>query len=184
MACGWSLRGDFFEFSSPLEHVTGMALSTPGTWPFREQFIKQRSPPLWFCWRATQNRTVNTSGQVINLNTNTAFKCVPHILGYLQFLQTVAELCADAHYYFAHSLNSPWGSNASSMCPVRHILTSWATRVGLRLWGAFFDSLLASSYPNKYFGEEMMFWGYCLHLQLYVNKFAHIQIILRALINH
>ena len=22
--------------------------------------------------------------------------------------RTVAELCADAHYYFAHSLNSPW----------------------------------------------------------------------------
>ena len=65
------------------------------------------------------DRTADTSGQVINLNTNTAFKCVPHILGYLQFLQTVAELCADAHYYFAHSLNSPRGSRASSMCPVR-----------------------------------------------------------------
>ena len=53
------------------------------------------------------DRTADTSGQVINLNTNTAFKYVPHMLGYLQFLQTVAELCADAHYYFAHSLNSP-----------------------------------------------------------------------------
>ena len=29
-----------------------------------------------------------------------------------------AELRADAHYYFAHSFNSPWGSKASSMCPV------------------------------------------------------------------
>ena len=69
------------------------------------------------------DRTADTSGQVNNLNTNTAFKCVPHILGYLLFLQTVAELCADAHYYFAHSLNSPWGSRASSMCPVRRVLT-------------------------------------------------------------
>ena len=76
------------------------------------------------------DRTVDTSGQVINLNTNTAFKCVLHILGYLQFLQTVAELCADAHYYFAHSLNSPWGSRASRMCPVRRVLTPWATRAG------------------------------------------------------
>ena len=38
---------------------------------------------------------------MINLNTNTALKCVPHILGYLQ---TVAELCADAHYYLFCSL--------------------------------------------------------------------------------
>ena len=53
-----------------------------------------------------------------------------HILRYLQFLQTVAELCADAHYYFAHSLNSPWGSRASSMCPVRRALIPWATRAG------------------------------------------------------
>ena len=41
----------------------------------------------------------------------------------ISFLQTVAELWADAHYYFVQSLNSPWGSRASSMCPVRHILT-------------------------------------------------------------
>ena len=31
------------------------------------------------------DQTADTSGQVINLNTNTAFKCIPHILGYLQF---------------------------------------------------------------------------------------------------
>ena len=61
------------------------------------------------------DRTADTSGQVINLNMNTAFKCVLYILVYLQYLQTVAELCADAHYYFAHSFNSPWGSKASSM---------------------------------------------------------------------
>ena len=48
------------------------------------------------------DQTADTSGQVINLNKDTALKCVPHILGYLQFFQTVAELCADAHYYFAH----------------------------------------------------------------------------------
>ena len=46
------------------------------------------------------DRTADTSGQVINLNMNTAFKCVSHLLGYLQFLQMVAELYADAHYYF------------------------------------------------------------------------------------
>ena len=45
--------------------------------------------------------TVDTSGEVINLNMNTAFKCVSHILGNLQLLQTVAELCADGHYGFA-----------------------------------------------------------------------------------
>ena len=66
-------------------------------------------------------KTADTSGQVITLNMNIAFKCVPHILGSLQLLQTVAELCADAHYYFAHSFNSPWGSKASSMCPVRRL---------------------------------------------------------------
>ena len=60
------------------------------------------------------DRTANTSGQVINLNPNTAFKCVLYILGNLQFLQTVAELCVDAHYYFAHSFNTPWGSKAYS----------------------------------------------------------------------
>ena len=43
------------------------------------------------------DQTADTSGQVINLNTNTAFKCKQHILGYLQSLQTVAELCADTH---------------------------------------------------------------------------------------
>ena len=48
------------------------------------------------------DQTVDTSGQVINLNMNTAFKCVSHIL---EHPQTVAKLCA--HYYFAHSLNSP-----------------------------------------------------------------------------
>ena len=53
------------------------------------------------------DQTADTSGQVINLNMNTTFKCVPHILGSLQFLQTVAELCADAHYYFAHSSIPP-----------------------------------------------------------------------------
>ena len=42
------------------------------------------------------DQTSDTSGQVINLNTNSTFKCVPHILGSLQLLQTVAELCADA----------------------------------------------------------------------------------------
>ena len=31
-------------------------------------------------------------------------------------LQTVEELCADAHYYFAHSFNSPWGTKATSIC--------------------------------------------------------------------
>ena len=51
------------------------------------------------------DRTADTSGQVINLYTNTAFKCVPHILGYLQFLQMVAELCANAHYYLFCSLS-------------------------------------------------------------------------------
>ena len=73
---------------------------------------------------------VDTSGYVINSNTNTAFKCVSHMLGNLQFLQTVAELGADAHYYFAHSFNSPWGSKASSMCPVR---PRWSF-VGQRVW--------------------------------------------------
>ena len=76
------------------------------------------------------NKTTDTSGQVINLNTNTVLKCVPHILGYLQFLQTVTELCVDAHYYFAHSFNSPLGSKTSSMCLVRRAPTPWATRVG------------------------------------------------------
>ena len=79
------------------------------------------------------DQTVDTSGWVINLNMNTAFKCVSHILGNLQFLQTVAELCADAHYYFANSFNTPWGSKASSICSVRWTLTPWATRVGLIL---------------------------------------------------
>ena len=77
--------------------------------------------------------TADTSGQVINLNINTAFKCIPHILGSLQLLQTVAELYAYAHYYFAHSFNSPSGSKVSSMCPVRRALTPWATRVGLKV---------------------------------------------------
>ena len=35
-------------------------------------------------------QTADTSGQVINLNMNTAFKCIPHILGSLPLLQTVA----------------------------------------------------------------------------------------------
>ena len=35
------------------------------------------------------DQTTDTSGQVINLNMNTAFKCVPHILESLQFLRTV-----------------------------------------------------------------------------------------------
>ena len=83
-----------------------------------------------FITALTGDWTIDTSGKVINLNTNTTFKCVPHILGYLQFLQMVAALCANAHYYFAHSFNSPWGSKASSMCPVRCALTPWATRVG------------------------------------------------------
>ena len=40
------------------------------------------------------DRTANTSGQVINLNTNTAFKCVPHILGSLQvFGDSSKALC-------------------------------------------------------------------------------------------
>ena len=85
----------------------------PPTTSFEQSFITA----------LTGNRTVDTSGQVINLNMNTAFKGRYHILGYLQFLQTVAELCADAYYYFAHSLNFPWGSKASSMCPVRRVLT-------------------------------------------------------------
>ena len=59
-----------------------------------------------------RDRTVDTSRQVINLKSNTASKCVPHILGNLQLLQTEAKLCADAHYYFAHFFNSPWGSKA------------------------------------------------------------------------
>ena len=46
-------------------------------------------------------------------------------------LQTAVEYCAIEHYYFAHSVNSPWGSTASSMCPVRCSLTPQATRVGL-----------------------------------------------------
>ena len=49
-----------------------------------------------FITALTGDRT-NTSGQVINLNMNTAFKCVSHIPGNLK---TVAELCADAHYEF------------------------------------------------------------------------------------
>ena len=53
-----------------------------------------------------QDQAMNTSGQVINLNMNNAFKCVPHILGNLHLLQTAAELCANAHYNFAHSSNS------------------------------------------------------------------------------
>ena len=83
---------------------------------------------------------------MINLNTNTAFRCISHILGNLQFLQTVAELCADVHYYFGHSFNSPWGSRASSICPVRYALTPWATRVehNCFLW----LRILAWSVPN------------------------------------
>ena len=73
-----------------------------------------------------RDQTVETSNQVINFNTNTAFKCLPHILGNLEFLQTVADLCADAHYYFAHSFNFPWGNQ----CPVRRALTPRATRIG------------------------------------------------------
>ena len=65
------------------------------------------------------------------LNMNTAFKCISHILGNLQLLPTVEEFCADAHYYFAHSFNFPWGSKASSMCPVRRALTRRATMVRL-----------------------------------------------------
>ena len=53
------------------------------------------------------DRTADTSGQVINLNMNTAFKCVPHILGGLQFLQTVAELCADVITIFPTLLFPP-----------------------------------------------------------------------------
>ena len=72
--------------------------------------------------------TFDTSGKVINLNMNAAFML--HILENLQFLQTVAELYADADYYFAHSFNSTLGSKASSLCLVRCALTPWATRVG------------------------------------------------------
>ena len=45
-------------------------------------------------------------------------------------MPTVAEFCVDAHYYFAHFFNSPWGIKASSVCPVRRLLTPRATRVG------------------------------------------------------
>ena len=79
--------------------------------------------PRLFITALTGDRIVDTSGQVINLNTNTAFKSVSHILGNLQFWQIVAELCADVHYYFAHSFNSPWGSKVSGICPVRHAPT-------------------------------------------------------------
>ena len=44
-----------------------------------------------------------------------------HILGNLQFLETVAEICADAHYYFPHSI--PWGSKASSLSPMKRTLS-------------------------------------------------------------
>ena len=58
------------------------------------------------------DRTADTSAQVINLNMNTALKCVPHILRSLQFLQMVAELCADAHYYFAQIFQFPLGKQS------------------------------------------------------------------------
>ena len=90
--------------------LLGFTLKSTSSGDFERSFITAM----------TGDRTADTSGQVINFNTNTAFKCVPHILGNLQFLQTVAELCADAHYYFAHSFNSPRGSKASSMCQHLH----------------------------------------------------------------
>ena len=44
------------------------------------------SIPKWSLMTALAgDRTDDTSGQVINLNMNTAFKLVPHILGNLQF---------------------------------------------------------------------------------------------------
>ena len=82
-----------------------------------------------FITALTKDQTVNTSSQVINLNMNTAFKGISRNLGNLQFLQKVAELCDDAHYYFARSFNFPWGSKASSICPVRRALALWGTRV-------------------------------------------------------
>ena len=42
--------------------------------------------------RPCRDQTVNTTGQGISLNTNTAFKCVSHILGNRQFFQTLAFL--------------------------------------------------------------------------------------------
>ena len=61
--------------------------------------IKPPIPPYkWSLMTALAgDRTADTSGQVINLNTNTAFKCIPHILGSLQFLQTVAEPVSYTH---------------------------------------------------------------------------------------
>ena len=64
---------------------------------------------------------------MINLNTNTKFKCVLYILGNLQFLQTVAELCADLHYYFAEegSGNPRYSSERNQF---------WKARCSVRIW--------------------------------------------------
>ena len=51
-----------------------------------------------------------------HLNMNTAFKCVQHILGNLQLLQTVAELHDDAHYYFTRSFNPLMGEVKLPIC--------------------------------------------------------------------
>ena len=53
-----------------------------------------------------------------------------HILGNLYLLQTIAELCADAHYYILLTLSiPPWKAKLhSSICPVRCAFTPWATR--------------------------------------------------------
>ena len=57
------------------------------------------------------DRTANTSG-VINLNTNTAFKCVPHILGYLQFLQSFVPM----HITIVLTLTIPPGEADLPVC--------------------------------------------------------------------
>ena len=99
-------------------HISFLSLfwSPIGDWAVIHN-CPHRGLNCWHLWLSDQNM-------------NTVFKCVPHILGNLRFLHTVAELCANPYYYFAYSFYFPWGSKASSICPMRRALTPWATRVG------------------------------------------------------
>ena len=87
--------------------------------------------------------TGDTSGYVINLNMNTAFKM---LISYPRksavFADSSRALCR-CTLLFCSLFNSP--SKASSRCPVRHALTPWATRVGQQP-GIFY---VQKSTPNK-----------------------------------
>ena len=58
-----------------------------------------------FITTLARNRTVDTS-------MNTAFKCILHILGNQQCLQTVAELCAEIHITILLTLSIPPGKQS------------------------------------------------------------------------